>query len=917
MKIKNNHAQTQKYDGVLTQGLCRFFLPLVCVQIFSISSVQAQPDFMAKVRQWREDLSSGLESKRSISFTTLVASSTSASISTGVPSNASNTDSVASQNQLSEKTITLWNQRISELDNQLKIASEPADQNLLLISKGLFLNELRRIDEAIEVFKSVKSLKGAPKLLDEYVNFYLGKIYLSQNLLKEAKLEFNQILDLSPNTKMQLETEFLLAQIALREKNYKIARQWLTKLEKRQRRQDGYDEVLYSLAYAERALQNTGPFCKWIKKLYTSYPAFERIQDWGPLLDEDRFEGAPTRCSVSNEDRRKRIKALQWSGQNEKAYKEIETLRAAVKGEEKFHVDRLEVSFWLHDGEVEKALKLLMPYYESHKNDINYLNLLANTTARAGEAQAAVGSYYKVFKLAPRGKFGKQALYQSAFLSYQFQDYDGAARKFQEFMRAFPNSGLSRDAKWHLAWIKYLRGDYQGAQKSLAEIGKNTSRGRKKSNSYPKDRVQYWTAMSLFRLGKFAEAKPIFETLAKDQSLGFYSIASQLRLKNIEEKLPKGLTRLKEEGGGKKIARFSAIEAKLPPDDLLAFRQGEGLDGEIFSNEESESEETLSLQINKAIEEVGTTGEGLPMSGETAENNSEEGAGDGVVSVDDSDSPGADVIPESRPSFSNPVLVKRFERARELMMIGLNDWAKWDLYDIERKTSNREYLRNLMQEYQLVENYNRSAYIAQTYFGAQRVLHGIEGERYLWEFAFPKAYANYVHLNAKNLNVEPELIWGIMRAESVYKKDVISPVGALGLMQVMPSTGLRLAKLMKETNFNTDKLLEPETAIKVGAFYLRRLEKKFEGYVPLVAAAYNAGPHRVLSWLSQFGTLDVDEFIEHIPYLETRNYVKKVSSYFYTYSVLYGNKRDALSYLNQPFKIALPEKSVSKESWDE
>ncbi len=651
-----------------------------------------------------------------------------------------------------------------------------------------------------------------------------------------------------------------------------------------------------------------------MKVLYSQYPTYEKNIQWGSNLAQDEFEGQPTRCSVTHEDRRKRIKSLQWAGQNEKALQEIQSLRSSSSEDEKYDVDRLEVSYWLHEGEVEKALAILMPYYESKKNEVSYLSLVATTTARAGEAQASVGSYYKIYKLSPRSKVGRQALYQAAFLSYQFQDYDGAARKFQEFIKNFSTSGLSKDARWHLAWMRYLRADYSGAQRSLAELGKLSNTGRRKTrNAFPKDRIDYWTAMSLFRQNKFAESKPLFETLSKDPQLGFYSIAARLRLREVDAKLPRMNLKTKEEVLAKRQARFAAIEAKLSAEDLIAFRSID--DSEKLNEEELENEETLAAQTQARIDEImnndekDSVGEGSEREDSEAEGLATEENLNNTNSEDD--------LPETRPNFSNPLLVKRFERAKELIHLGLNDWAKWDLYDIERKTRNREFLKNLMQEYQMVGNFHRSAYIAQTYFGKQRVLRGIDGERLLWETAFPKAYSQFVVKNAQTLEMEPELIWGIMRAESAYRKEVISPVGAMGLMQVMPSTGLKVANLIKDTEFKPQQLLQPDTSIRIGAHYLKRLEKKFEGYIPLVAAAYNAGPHRVQSWLSQFGNLDVDEFVEHIPFLETRNYVKKVSSYFYTYSILYGNNKDALAYLNQPLKIALPEKAVAKESWDE
>ena len=156
-----------------------------------------------------------------------------------------------------------------------------------------------------------------------------------------------------------------------------------------------------------------------------------------------------------------------------------------------------------------------------------------------------------------------------------------------------------------------------------------------------------------------------------------------------------------------------------------------------------------------------------------------------------------------------------------------------------------------------------------------------------------------------------------MRAESAYKKDVISPVGALGLMQVMPSTGGKVAEMLKDKDFEPRKLLQPEVAVRIGGKYLQRLSRKFEGNVPLIAAAYNAGPHRVKTWLSSFGGLDVDEFVEHIPFLETRNYVKKVVSNYQVYTLLYSKGKNGLTYLADALNVRIPVSVVTKETWED
>jgi soluble lytic murein transglycosylase len=136
-------------------------------------------------------------------------------------------------------------------------------------------------------------------------------------------------------------------------------------------------------------------------------------------------------------------------------------------------------------------------------------------------------------------------------------------------------------------------------------------------------------------------------------------------------------------------------------------------------------------------------------------------------------------------------------------------------------------------------------------------------------------------------------------------------------MQVMPFTGYRVANLLGEKDFQPRQLLEPSAAIKMGSRYLQRLMVKFDNTIPLVAAGYNAGPHRVKNWLASFGHLETDEFIEHIPFLETRNYVKKVVSNCYVYSQLYGNKRDLFAYLVEGVPHKSDGEMVQKESWDD
>jgi soluble lytic murein transglycosylase len=111
-------------------------------------------------------------------------------------------------------------------------------------------------------------------------------------------------------------------------------------------------------------------------------------------------------------------------------------------------------------------------------------------------------------------------------------------------------------------------------------------------------------------------------------------------------------------------------------------------------------------------------------------------------------------------------------------------------------------------------------------------------------------------------------------------------------------------------------LLDPSINIRLGAQYLGRLGQKFKGSLPLVAAAYNAGPHRVETWLVNFGQLDMDEFVEHIPFMETRNYVKKVIRHHAMYRRLYAKDQKSVEMLAKALGVPIPTRAATRESWD-
>jgi soluble lytic murein transglycosylase len=406
--------------------------------------------------------------------------------------------------------------------------------------------------------------------------------------------------------------------------------------------------------------------------------------------------------------------------------------------------------------------------------------------------------------------------------------------------------------------------------------------------------------MSLLKMGKAQESIPIFQTLARDPSLGYYSILAYYRLTAMP--------------GAPIPATVETHFGLKRPADPNAKATEEEVKAAAAAAEEARIDYEAALAKAEGV--------GEPPGAEGSADAAVDAADEGDKDVADADESSAEpsVIPPlagaPAPLFKDANLAIKFERVRDLVLVGLEDGARRELREIEKRAQSVADRKLLMSELANVKNYERSSYIGEVGFGAARLAGGLKGDgRVYWEYAYPRAWESSVAQASRSTSVPEELIWGIMRAESHYRYDAQSPVGAMGLMQLMPFTGRKVADLMNVKAFEVRTLLEPETNIRFGSRYLQRLIEKFAAKVPLVAAAYNAGPHRVHAWVRNFGTLDMDEFIEHIPYVETRNYVKRVARNFQIYGLLYHANAKSMAWVIQPVGVQLNEPYPQKEIW--
>lgn len=148
---------------------------------------------------------------------------------------------------------------------------------------------------------------------------------------------------------------------------------------------------------------------------------------------------------------------------------------------------------------------------------------------------------------------------------------------------------------------------------------------------------------------------------------------------------------------------------------------------------------------------------------------------------------------------------------------------------------------------------------------------------------FPVNYLNQIQANAYRQNLDPAMVLGLIRQESMLDSHARSPVGARGLMQIMPNTGRYIAQKLNDRWQSENSLLNPDINIRYGAYYFKNLLDTFNGHVALATAAYNAGPGKVKKWLPILRPTPADVWVETIPYKETRKYVTSVLSYIIIY----------------------------------
>ncbi len=232
-------------------------------------------------------------------------------------------------------------------------------------------------------------------------------------------------------------------------------------------------------------------------------------------------------------------------------------------------------------------------------------------------------------------------------------------------------------------------------------------------------------------------------------------------------------------------------------------------------------------------------------------------------------------------------------RADHMLALHMRPEAERELALLEREIRTDPVALDILAIYCENSNLNKRAIrIAERILAMSPAEDLGDAPIYLRKKICPRHFSEIVETETREQDLEPHIIYSLMRQESLFEFDAVSWVGARGLTQIMPPTGRWIARRVGHRGFHLSHLLDPGTNVHFGVYYLSRQLDDFDGDLLRALAAYNGGPDNVKRWWKYGGTSDSDVFVEDIGFSETSDYVRRVYRYYRSYDEIYGVNGD-------------------------
>ncbi len=628
-----------------------------------------------------------------------------------------------------------------------------------------------------------------------------------------------------------------------------------------------------------------------------SYPSTDLAVQ--AALEDLRERGHDVTMPSDPTTRMRRAEALRRSGQYDDAWALFQELANATDADPR-------VQSWAENNEERFA-------WGTRKYDV-YANVLAEQYAQKPDAELAWrifrawsrdGRYDKAVEWGHKGleEHGSHHRWRSAaddmawatlhagLYEESAERWDGLAKRGGEF---------GRKAQFYSAFSSYRNGDLETA---LA--------GFDKLLEYPgseKSRALYWRAKARTANGDFEGAKADFEAAAAADRSGWYTMVRQPTANagdpawRVRDGRWHGLAKL-ELPDWKRPTERSVTAVQAFPVERPITRDASGAARPALEAPEASAGKWSALTWNtlqKAAyapvqnEPVEWPGASVPVAKPSLP--------DGYMECRYWDPSSAQqdfyrfaenvkTIWPDLPAAHDLAQAGEYSDAARLVFAAYEEWSQaW-----QTKDASDDRVVAIRNTKMTMAAWRPFLIFTRDHYHAARACHGLhksageDAERIAnLRLSYPVVEPVEIWRHSQTYNVDPYLVMGIMRQESTYRNTALSPVGAIGLIQVMPRTGARVAAMMGEHTYSPGDLEDPAINLRYGIYYLSKLLDRFDGVFPLAVASYNGGPHNVSRWYERHqGNIDLDAYVEQIEYDETRDYVKRVSGHYARYVAIY------------------------------
>jgi len=518
-----------------------------------------------------------------------------------------------------------------------------------------------------------------------------------------------------------------------------------------------------------------------------------------------------------------------------------------------------------YGGAYQRAVEALYRYInadlEGHSGDAHWYAGLSYL--ELGDPGRAAGEFEMLIETHPGNAYWDDAWMSLAELYADQGDVDKAVETYWQFVESGPGYSRAPEALWEAAQLLERAHDLEAAAEAYLDC----------HTRYPGSdygiAALFRSGLQSYQLGEFADGATAWETLVTTYTNASCRLAALNTLHTAYPdtlcRLPAllwlGKARLAQGDREAAVAVFEQLVAADPSGyyglraaDLVAdplapsFPPGQNADLGTATDKQKEAEEWLAEWLG-----LGTPGD----------------------------------LGELDPGLAADL---RLQRGLELWRLGRFEEAKWEFEALRRVT-----VSDALAQYQLalafrdIGLYRSSILCATNLVALSPATTTLDAPAFIARLAYPTYYEDLALQNARLSDLDPLLVFALIRQESLFESFATSHAAAHGLMQVIPPTGAQIAaELGWPPDYETADLYRPYVSLRFGTYYLAQQRDRFDDRIDVALAAYNGGPFRAVHWLEHAAGDDPDLFFELITLREPRLYIQLIKEYLAVYRALYG-----------------------------